>query len=516
MWRHNRFLFIALIVLTITRWVMAGCLELSPDEAYYRLWTQHMDWSFYSKGPGVASAIWLGTHVFGDNAFGLRFFSPLLGLGTSLLLYRLGRSLFDGHTGVWTVVLLNCTPIFNAGSMVMTIDPPSIFFWTAALFALWTALHRASTRTPYWWLAGFLTGIGFLFKYTNAFILLGLVLLPLAPRWRSLWRQPGPYMLLAAFAVCTIPVWVWNAQHGWITVTHLMERGKIGESTGYHVGNFGETLGLHALVYSPVLFVGLLWALWKAVRQARYEAPVLFLAVFSVPIVVFYFLLSFKETGEPNWTAPGFVGLGIWLVAAFRQIPWTARAKGWLRGTALGLGLVFVAGGINFDLLRKAGWTLPYARDPLMRLRGWKELAEATDRYVREEAARSGKPVFLVADTYQLAASLAHDLPADSPLICPPGGFPRVHVVESPNIKNQFSFWPRYDGLDPTKSPASPFLGQDALFLTADVADSSAPLEVVYGFKTVVPLALIEVRRLGLPVRQVKIFACSGYRGLDW
>ncbi len=516
MWRHHRLLFIALVVLTVARWVLAGCLELSPDEAYYKLWSQHLDWSYYSKGPGVASAIWLGTHLFGDTAFGVRFFAPLLGLGTSLLIYRLGRSLFDGHTGAWSVVLLNCTPIFNAGSIVMTIDPPSVFFWTASLYALWTALHRASPGTPYWWLAGALAGAGFLFKYTDAFLLAGLLLLPLASRWRGLWRSPGPWMYLAAFGVCTIPVVVWNQQNGWITLTHLLERGKIGEATGYHAGTFLETLALHAGVYSPLIFVGLLWAGWQAAVRARHEAPVLFVAVFSLPIVVFYFALSFKETGEPNWTAPGFVGLGWWLVAAFRRIRWSATAKGALRGTALGLGILLCAAGLNCDLLRKAGAAIPYDRDPLVRLKGWKETALATDRYVREAAGRSGRPVFVVADRYQLAAALAHALPADSPLLCPPGGYPRVHVLESPNIRNQFSFWPRYDGLDPGRTSASPFLGQDALFVTNDADDQSPPLEVVHAFAKVEPSALVEIRRLGLPVRQVKIFACSGYRGLDW
>ena len=113
MWQHHRPLFIALLVLTLARWVLAGVLELSPDEAYYHLWTKNMDWSFYSKGPGVASAIWLGTHLFGDNAFGIRFWSPLLGLGTSLLLYRLARGLFDGTTAAWSVVLLNLPPRFS-------------------------------------------------------------------------------------------------------------------------------------------------------------------------------------------------------------------------------------------------------------------------------------------------------------------------------------------------------------------------------------------------------------------
>ncbi len=48
-----------------------------------------MDFAIYSKGPGVAATIWLGTHLFGVNEFGIRVFSPLLALGTALLMFWL-------------------------------------------------------------------------------------------------------------------------------------------------------------------------------------------------------------------------------------------------------------------------------------------------------------------------------------------------------------------------------------------------------------------------------------------
>jgi 4-amino-4-deoxy-L-arabinose transferase-like glycosyltransferase len=516
MWHQHRALFIALLVLTVARWVLAGVIELSSDEAYYLMWSQHPDWSYYSKGPGVAWAIKAGTWLFGENAFGVRFFSPLLGLGTSLLIFRLGRSLFDSHTGAWSVVLINVTPIFNAGSIVMTIDPPSIFFWTASLFALWVALHRASPWSGWWLLAGLLAGVGFLFKYTNALLLVGLVLLVLAPRWRRLWLRPGPWLFLAAFAPCLLPVAWWNQRHGWITVTHLLERGKIGEATGFGPASFFEYLGLHAGVYSPLLFAGLLWAAWRAAAWARRDAAVHFIAVFSLPIVVLYFALSFKEAGEPNWTAPGFVGLGILLVHCFRHLGWPAGRKAGLRGAALGLGILLCAVAMNFDLIRRAGGMIPHARDPLSRMRGWRETALAAEGFVRAHVEATGREPFLIAQRYQLAASLSHYLAADLPVLRPTPAHPRVHVAESPVIRNQFSFWPRYDERDPEAEPASAFLGRDALFLSDGERDGSAPAEIRHAFARVEPTAVIEIRRLGLPLRKLKIFTCSGYQGLDW
>src|SRR5207302_3009923 len=111
-----------------------GQNELSPDEAYYYLWSQHPALSYYSKGPAVAFTIKAGTALFGANEFGVRFFSPLLALGTSLILFFFARRLYGEKVAIWTMLLMNAIPIFNVGGVLMTIDSLSIFFWAAALF----------------------------------------------------------------------------------------------------------------------------------------------------------------------------------------------------------------------------------------------------------------------------------------------------------------------------------------------------------------------------------------------
>ena len=39
--------------------------DLVEDEAHYWLWSRFLDWSYYSKGPGVAWVIWLATRILG-------------------------------------------------------------------------------------------------------------------------------------------------------------------------------------------------------------------------------------------------------------------------------------------------------------------------------------------------------------------------------------------------------------------------------------------------------------------
>src|SRR5439155_1556289 len=184
--------------------------------------------------------------------------SPLLAAGTSLLMFYFAQRLFSASAGLWTVLALNVTPIFNIGAFLMTIDSLSVFFWLAAMFTSWLALERSPRFSWHWPLTGLLVGLGFLSKYTNALELVSIMLvLVLARRLRQEFARPGLYLLLGVFGLCTIPPIVWNTQHAWITLTHLRSRGGIEQGFGFHPLEAISFLGEHFLAYSPFLFLAL-------------------------------------------------------------------------------------------------------------------------------------------------------------------------------------------------------------------------------------------------------------------
>lgn len=519
--RRFLLLLVFLLALTLLRLVVAAHGTLAPDEAYYTMWSQRMDWSFYSKGPGVAAVIRAGTELFGTNALGVRFFSPLFGLGTSLLVFWLGRRLFDEDAGLWVVLLLNATPIFNAGSVLMTIDPISIFFWAAALTAFWKALERSPRFSIWWPLAGFCVGLGFLAKYTNAIFLLSVLLVLIADRrHRRELARPGFYCLLAAAAVCTAPVIYWNAANDWVTVSHLRARGALDSAFSIKPFELLEFIGLHFGVYSPLLFGGLIAAVVWAWPLASRRFEFFFLLAFGLPLVALYMLLSLKETGEANWTAPAFVSLGV-LAAGM----WTRRVRrsGGARkyaGAAFAVAVAMSLLLLNTDIVRQAGIPWPYDKDPSGRLRGWKTAAAEVQRVRDELEAVAGDSVFLIGDTYGTSAELSFYLP--DPRVEGPG-HPPVYIPESQSIENQFSFWPRYDeflldGQPVEPNPyfteqrgVNPFLGRTALYITTDPERSLPPSSIRDGFDSHEMIALIEVRRHGQIARTLRIFLCRDY-----
>ncbi|MHA3773297.1 ArnT family glycosyltransferase [Verrucomicrobiota bacterium sgz303538] len=574
----RRLLFIFLAALTLWRLIYIRQVELSADEAYYTMWSERMDYSYYSKGPGIAATIWLGTHLFGHNEFGVRVFSPLLALGTSLLLFALARRLFTESIAIWAVLALNCIPIFQVGGLVMTIDPLSIFFWTAAIYTFWRALERSPEFSGWWPATGALIGLGWLCKWTNAMQLLSIVLLLLLTgKYRKEFRRRSFWLMLASFLPFVIPPILWNARHNWITYQHVSARAGIQKSTQISPGEFFTFLGAHFGVYSPLIFGAMLVALWWGWDRARAHFKPRFLLSFAVPLLVMYFGLSLWNAGEANWTAPAAVSLGLLTVVLWHE---KSEEHRWARRfslTALIVGLVMSLITLDTDILRRIGIPLSYSTDPSARLRGWKSTAELVQSFRQEFEKQQGRPVFLIANKYQTSAALAFYM--DHPSVEGPG-HPPVYIPESQAIENQFSFWPRYDeladlrqigkdilaspapanadpqlreelartlaALPPDEESASPkgadawrnyfralralrpelaidesfveqhgvnlFAGRSALYIT-DRSEEKPPSSIKSGFEHVEMIACIDLMRRGLPLRQIRIFACHNYKG---
>src|SRR5437773_3104518 len=188
----TRAVWLFIIALTAIRLSMLATTDLEFDEAHYWMWSEHLAPAYFSKGPGIAFAMRASTASFGANEFGVRFFSPVLAAGTSLLLFYFARRLFNPAAGLWAVIGLNVTPIFNIGAFLMTIDSLSAFFWLAAMFTFWLALRRSPRFSSHLPAPGSLIGLGFLSKYTNALELVSIMLvLVLARRLRQEFARPG-------------------------------------------------------------------------------------------------------------------------------------------------------------------------------------------------------------------------------------------------------------------------------------------------------------------------------------
>ncbi len=515
-------LFIA--ALTVIRLSLLTTTDLSFDEAHYWMWSERLAPGYFSKGPGIAFAIRASTAVFGATEFGVRFFSPVLAAGTSLLLFYFARRLFNPVAGAWTVVGLNATPIFNIGAVLMTIDALSVFFWIAAMFTFWLAVERSPRFSWFWPLTGLLIGLGFLSRYTNAFEIVSvLIVLALVPRLRREFKRPGIYLFVAIFILCAIPPIVWNARHAWITLAHLRSRGSLEHGFGFHPVEVLSFLGQHFIVFSPLLFLALTWGVIASAGRINQQFKVLFLMWFGLPVFAFYLLLSINKSAAPNWDALAFFGFG--LIAAYF---WWERleASAFLRASAsvsVLVGLIMSVVALNTDVLRAAGCQLPL-KDPSDRLRGWKSATAALEKMRNELESKLNEKLFLIADARDRASEISfylRDKRGEGP------GHPPAYIPESQDMVNQFSFWPRYDQFVEVKpgtqrpdgqvyteeNGINLFEGRDALFIKQGEKER-VPHSIQAAFQSTEPVGTIEVSRYGKVIRTWQVFLCHNYRTL--
>ncbi len=430
-------------------------LELAPDEAYYWDWSRQLDYGYYSKPPLIAWIIASATAVLGSAEVAIRLPAVLLGTGLLIPVFYLGRSLGGAAVGFWAAVLAAATPAQVAMSLLMTIDAPMLFCWILALWSFWELARRAHQGQPFagWWvLAVLAVGVGLLAKQTmlGFFALAGLFLLAtpeyrrgLLSGWFWSWALTGLLFL--------VPVVVWNARHGWITVQHTSEHfGTKSLDLGQRLVIFAESLGGQAGVLSPVTWAMVIAALVVATLGFRHLSPAgRFLYCFSGPPLAAVFALCLVQRVQPNWPAPFYIaGLllaTMWLVrpaALWRPTaqPTASRITGWwfvpacARPRCLAAS---VATGLSCAVVVMAApWLLPAlgwqgsAVDPLARLSGWKTLAQQADE-VRGRWADGDRLVVVAATSRPAVSALAYYL-SDQP---------RVYRWNPATIDSQHEIW---------------------------------------------------------------------------
>jgi 4-amino-4-deoxy-L-arabinose transferase-like glycosyltransferase len=516
-------LIVFLLAVTAIRLWLAASLELLPDEAYHYLWAQHPAISYYSQGPGIAVAILGGTSLLGPTEFGVRFLSPLLGIGTSILVYLLGFKLARERVAFWSVIGVNFLPLFNLQSVFITIDSLSVFFWVAALYTFWLAIERSSRFSIFWPLTGLLIGLGFLCKYENALALLSILIFLLVVRkYRKELVRPNFYLLLLCFAVCLTPTILWNIQHEWLGLEQLSWQEIQNSLVKIRISHLSESFGAQLLLYSPLILVCLAIGFIRSIGRAFQNSKTCLLLTFSWPILVIYVIRELHEAVDPAWTGPGVIILTIVATHFWIQSASRLQLSAGVCILALALSGVQAAALTDTRLLLTFGGALPDEFTAMYSPTGWKTIAETVDKYRAALEKKLGTKVFMIGNDYRTASILSfylRDKQTEGP------GDPPVYIPESQDIQNEFSFWPRYDefvAADPSaqrdttfteEQGVNRFIDRTALYVT-NAPDAAPPQSLQSAFTRWELLNVYELEQKDLPNRQIRIFACYQYQTL--
>ena len=141
-----------------------------------------------------------------------------------------------------------------------------------------------------------------------------LAFLVISPTERRWFRHPAPYVAATLAVLIILPVFVWNAQHGWASFAFQGSRG-VASGGLKPLQVLRVALGQIAFL-SPWLFVPLFAGLVSGMRHWR-DARRLFLLCLSLPpIVLFTVAPLWIERGQPHWSMAGwffvFPLMGAW------------------------------------------------------------------------------------------------------------------------------------------------------------------------------------------------------------
>ena len=362
--------------LTALRLVAAGTVHLTEDEAYYRLWAQHLQLGYLDHPPMIAWWIRAGEALFGDTPLGVRFVPALAsGVTTWLvgdLTLRLGA---QARTAFRAALWYNATLTVCLGGMLAIPDAPASLFWTVTL---WTLARFWASRRAVWWLAaGLAAGLAVMSKYSGLFLAPGVLLwLLLIPGGLAELKKPGPWAAAVVAGLIFAANVVWNAQHSWITFAKQF--GRVAPH-GFTLAYIADFIGTQILVFTPLMAVYAALGMRRAWRE-RGETGAAHLVLpmaASAPFAAYLLLHSLHDRVQGHWPAPLFGALAICAAAAADRLAQTPRGR-LLRRLTPAVG--YVVGAAAFALIALPSTSLLGRHDPTLPLRGWSGFARDVEQ----------------------------------------------------------------------------------------------------------------------------------------
>jgi hypothetical protein len=482
--------------------------DLSADEAYYWDWSRNLALGYYSKPPVVAWVIALFTRLGGNHPFFVRVGAVLFSLGSSIVLFYLARQLYNAKIGFWAFIIANATPGYTVASLIMTIDPPLMFFWGLTIFLLHCAVSKKGTG--YWYLAGASLGLGLLSKYTMVALIPSLFLyLAFSPTKRFWLKKKEPYLVMIIGLIILSPNLYWNYINQWTSIHQ--PAGLVGDRNLSSITTFTWFFAPQAGILSPITFLLILYGLWQGGKQGIFHRNDRYLFLFwhAIPLFGFFLVLSLFSVCYVNWAAPAYFTAFILAVAVVYEGHWRKKVKRRILASAFMVGAIISLPLYTLDIVRTATLAvidlganisgssvsgakiIPADSFPTSRLKGWQKLgAEVTT--ILKEVGR--EKIFIISYKRDYVSELAFYVK----------GHPRVYTLNlSSRMQSQYDLWEGFEDK----------IGFNALYITK--LGRPVPESFVKTFDRVEEIKTVEIYTGKEFVKGFSIFYCQNFHGFD-
>jgi len=469
----------AVALFSAVRLYAASILELHPDEAYYWLWSKHLSAGFFDHPGLIAFFIKLTTLLGGGELF-VRLGSVLVSVVLSILIWKLTLSMFeDEKVASGSVLLLNLYPLTFSGSLITTPDVPLFLFWGISIFLFWQAVK--TQKVHYWYFLGISAGLALASKYTAVLLFPCLLTYLLFTKERKWLTTIHPYIAVLLSALVFLPVVLWNAGHNWASFSFQLSHGAGGSQI--HFDKFFDYLGGQLLVAGPFVFLAALVA--GSIYLFSKDNKKFFLAITSMPIIVFFAVAAFKKSSEANWPAVAYFTLSI-LVSVYLLKGSKLKARIWV------FSVIFSAL-MSVTLLTHA----MYGVIPIKNISTKLAVADATNwvhgwHEIAQEIQKRPGIDFVVTPSHQLSAQLEYYT----------GGKIPVFVDKTVARYSQYNLW----------SFEEKSIGKNGLY----IFDS----DMQFGrykdqFESINTVDAMVIYRNGVAIRKYTIVSGHKYKGIN-
>jgi 4-amino-4-deoxy-L-arabinose transferase-like glycosyltransferase len=377
--------------LTAMRLIYASVMDLRTDEAYYWTWSKENVLSFLDHPPMIAWFIRLGTAIFGDTNFGVRFAGILAMLVTQLLLADIVRRVTHDVRAVVLAVLMPEAALYYG--LLMAKVSPDVALIPFAVAMVWALIRLNESGDGRWWLAaGVFAGLSLLSKFTAVMLIPAVVAFVLVPHWRRRWlANPYPWAAALIVVVLFLPVLIWNAGHDWASFRFQLIRATATHELSLRtVGDFiGLQFGLVGFVLLPVVLSGLALTAWRGYRRGDAVAILLSTAVI-VPFGYFLWKSLSLRVGDtwPMFMWPiGFAAAAINVALLPREgFPaWLIRSTTSWANAAVATGIAFVV--VVFLYYVVSPWNFIGRTDPIGGEAGYQQVMDRADAELQKIGA---------------------------------------------------------------------------------------------------------------------------------
>jgi 4-amino-4-deoxy-L-arabinose transferase-like glycosyltransferase len=375
--------FVAIASLAVLRGIFAATIDLRVDEAYYWTWSKENVISYLDHPPMIAWCIRLGTFLFGDTNFGVRFTGLLAMVLMQLLLADIvWRTLRDFRYVAIAILLPDATLAYGMMMAKATPDAAQIAF---ALAMVWSLVRLTLSDNPRWWLlAGMFGGLALLSKYTTVLLLPAILAYLLVPPGRMK-QLSSPYPWLAGLIAIVLfaPVLYWNAVHDWASFKFQLDRPA--QIEGWSARFLVEFVALQLALIGPLLPAVVIGADMLAWRGWRSRDPISVLLSTCVvfPLAYFVWRAHDMRIGD-NW--PLFVWPFAFAAAVINLQQWrrdspaaplARRAPAILAATTVA-GYALVAAALIYYLAGSANYLIDI--DPIGKEAGFSRVVEVAEK----------------------------------------------------------------------------------------------------------------------------------------